>query len=161
MTEDLRIRLGGLLSLAAGLPLGWYFILRPLQQARAGAAEVTMHINAAFVLVPMLLIFGAAFVVGGENARYRDVTKPGGRGRLLLVGPITVRRPGIPLLTDTRSFPGRAWSRHLLPVVPGRITKSRLPYTRKGGSRTSTAEAVYLVTPGSSSNAARASTSAT
>ncbi|HYH78382.1 MAG TPA: hypothetical protein VEX86_01250 [Longimicrobium sp.] len=75
MTEDLRIRLGGLLCLALALPAGWYFIMRPVRLAQAGAPEITMHINAAYVLVPLMLVFGLAFVAGGENARYRDVTQ--------------------------------------------------------------------------------------
>jgi|GEM_PF-457565 len=75
MTQDLKIRLGGLLCLALGLPAGWFFILRPLQQARAGAPRVAMNLKAAFVLVPMLLVFGLAFAAGGEKARYRDVTQ--------------------------------------------------------------------------------------
>ncbi|HYW13016.1 MAG TPA: hypothetical protein VE871_13745 [Longimicrobium sp.] len=34
----------------------------PLQQARAGAAKISMHIKAAYVLVPLALVFGAAFL---------------------------------------------------------------------------------------------------
>ncbi len=75
MSDDLRIRLGGLLSIALGVGIGWFTLWMPLQQARAGAAEISMHIKAAYVLVPLALVFGAAFVVGGRRAQYRDVTQ--------------------------------------------------------------------------------------
>ena len=74
MTQDLKIRAGGLFSLVCAAAAGWLFMLRPLQQARAGAPELDTSIKGAFVLVPLLVVFGAAFLIGGENARYRDVS---------------------------------------------------------------------------------------
>ncbi len=74
MTEDLRIRMGGLLCLMGALPVGWFFIIRPLQQARAGLPEIELYGKGAFVLFPLMLLWGATFLVGGEKARYRDVT---------------------------------------------------------------------------------------
>lgn len=74
MSHDLRIRLGGLLSIAIGLGVAWFTLWMPLQQARAGAAEISMHLKAAYVLVPFALVFGLAFLVGGTRTRYRDVT---------------------------------------------------------------------------------------
>jgi hypothetical protein len=74
MSQDLKIRLGGLLSIAIGLGIAWFTLWMPLQQARAGAAEISMHIKAAYVLVPFALVFGTAFLAGGTRAQYRDVT---------------------------------------------------------------------------------------
>ena len=75
MGQDLRVRLGGLLCVALGTVAAWFFVMLPLQQARAGAPEIEMHLKGAFVLVPLMLVWGSAFLVGGENARYRDVTR--------------------------------------------------------------------------------------
>jgi len=74
MTQDLKIRMGGLASLAGAVAGGWFFLMRPLQQARAGAPEITMDIKGAYVLVPLLLVWGVAFLVGGQRTRYRDVS---------------------------------------------------------------------------------------
>jgi hypothetical protein len=74
MTEDLRIRMGGLLCLLGAMPATWFFILRPLQQARAGLAEIDFYGKGAFILVPFLVVWGATFLIGGEKARYRDVS---------------------------------------------------------------------------------------
>lgn len=74
MSHDLRIRLGGLLSIAIGAGVAWFTLWTPLQQARAGAPEISMHLKAAYVLVPLTLVFGLAFLVGGTRAQYRDVT---------------------------------------------------------------------------------------
>ena len=68
------MRMGGLLSLAAAVPAAWFFMLRPLQQARAGAPQLDMSIKGAFVLVPFLVVIGAAYLIGGENFKYRDTS---------------------------------------------------------------------------------------
>lgn len=114
MGQDLRVRLGGLVCLGLGAPAAWFFIMRPLGQARAGVPEVELHGKVAFVLVPLLLVFGLAFALGGERARYRDVTthppeagasrvgadgaQPGGGGRVLLVDERPAHRARLPLL---------------------------------------------------------------
>lgn len=72
--SDLKLRLGGLLSLAGGAALGWFLILRPLRQARAGAPAVSMEIKGAFVLVPLLLVVGAVYAIGGARVKYRDTS---------------------------------------------------------------------------------------
>jgi hypothetical protein len=74
LSYDLLVRLGALGSLAAGVGLGWFLIMRPLEQARAGAAQVSMSINGAFVLVPLLLVLGIVYLIGGEKVRYRDTS---------------------------------------------------------------------------------------
>ena len=94
MTEDLRIRIGGLLTLLAALPVGWFFIMRPLQQARAGVPEIDLHSNGAFILFPLLVIWGVLFLLAGEKARYRDVSvhppKPTALGWMMMVLSLVV-----------------------------------------------------------------------
>jgi hypothetical protein len=89
MTEDLRIRIGGLLSLAGATLAAWFFIIRPLQQAAAGVEQVKFHGKGAFVLIPLLVVWGAAFLIGGESARYRDTSvhppKPTALGWILML----------------------------------------------------------------------------
>jgi hypothetical protein len=72
LSYDLLVRLTALGSLVAGTALGWFLIWRPLEQARAGAPEISMSINGAFVLVPVLLVFGIVYLIGGERVKYRD-----------------------------------------------------------------------------------------
>jgi FtsH-binding integral membrane protein len=75
MSQDLKIRLGGVLSIVIAAVAGWWAILLPLQQARAGAAQVSMQLKAAYVLVPLALVFGVAFVALGSRMHYRDTTR--------------------------------------------------------------------------------------
>ena len=49
-------------------------MLRPLRQARAGVPRLDMSIKGAFVLVPFLVVIGAAYLIGGESFRYRDTS---------------------------------------------------------------------------------------
>ena len=70
--SDLQARLLGLASTVAGAALGWFLIWRPLEQARAGAPQVSMSIKGAFALVPMLLVGGLVYFIGGAKVRYRD-----------------------------------------------------------------------------------------
>jgi hypothetical protein len=72
LSYDLLVRLMALGSLAAGVGLGWFLILRPLEQARAGAPEVSTSIKGAFILVPFLLVLGVVYLIGGEAVKYRD-----------------------------------------------------------------------------------------
>jgi hypothetical protein len=74
LSYDLLVRLMALGSLVAGAGLGWFLIMRPLEQARAGAAQVSMSIKGAFILVPMLLVLGIVYLIGGENVKYRDTS---------------------------------------------------------------------------------------
>jgi hypothetical protein len=69
-----EIRMGGMASLAGAALAGWLFIARPLQQAASGAARISFQGKIAYVLVPALIVYGAAFLLGGENARYRDTS---------------------------------------------------------------------------------------
>lgn len=70
MGRDISVRLGGLLAIAAGGAVFWFFILLPLQQAQAGAAEIS-YSNKAFLLVPLCAVFGLAFLIFGSRFEYR------------------------------------------------------------------------------------------
>jgi hypothetical protein len=80
MTQDLKVRITGLGMLAGGLVLAWFFMLVPLQQARAGVPEVSLQLKAAFAAVPILVVLGIASLVGGEAFHEatgpRDPTRP-------------------------------------------------------------------------------------
>lgn len=72
--NDLKIRLMGVLLLAIGLVLGWHGVLRPIENAWAGVAEVSYQPN-VFLLVPASLIFGFGFALYGERLNYRNAEK--------------------------------------------------------------------------------------
>ena len=74
MSQDLKTRLGGVLVLSIGAVIGWFFILGPLHQAQAGAPTVRYSLK-AMVLVPACLVFGLAFLVGGDKLAYRDAER--------------------------------------------------------------------------------------
>ncbi len=74
MSQDLKARLGGLLVLAIGALIGWFFILGPLHEAQAGAATVRYSLK-AMVLVPACLVFGLAFLVRGNKLAYHDAQR--------------------------------------------------------------------------------------
>lgn len=75
MSQDLRLRLGGVLAIVLAAAAGWWAILLPLQRARAGAPQVSVQLKAAYVLVPFALVFGVAFLVLGSRMHYRDTTR--------------------------------------------------------------------------------------
>lgn len=72
--NDLKIRLIGVLLLTIGVVLGWHGVLRPLEKAWAGMAQVNYQPN-VFLLVPASLIFGLGFALYGEKLNYRDAER--------------------------------------------------------------------------------------
>lgn len=72
--SDVQARLLGLAGIVSGAALGWFLIWRPLEQARAGVPEISMSINGGFVLVPMLLVLGVIYSIGGARVKYRDTS---------------------------------------------------------------------------------------
>ena len=46
MGQDIKARLGGIVVLALGAGIFWFFILLPLQQAQAGAPDVSYSTKA-------------------------------------------------------------------------------------------------------------------
>ena len=71
MVQDLKLRLLGLVFIAVGVAVGWFFLWLPLQEAQSGAPEVSYQLK-AFILVPLCIIFGVGFVVAGERLQYRN-----------------------------------------------------------------------------------------
>jgi hypothetical protein len=74
MSGDLKYRLSGLLSLALAAGVLWYFILVPLEQARAQMPHVNYSIK-AFVLIGFAAVFGVFFMLFGGSVPYRNVEK--------------------------------------------------------------------------------------
>jgi hypothetical protein len=74
MGANILHRLGGLFCLAIAAAAGWFFIWLPLEQARAGAAEVEYSIK-AFVFVPFAAVFGLFFLLFGDSVPYRNAAR--------------------------------------------------------------------------------------
>ncbi|USQ96243.1 hypothetical protein [Caulobacter sp. RL271] len=74
MTMTFLYRLGGLACLAIGVFMGWIAILKPLQAAQSHAPVVDYDVK-AFAFVPMMLVFGLFFLIGGDRWPYRDVER--------------------------------------------------------------------------------------
>lgn len=74
MGYDIKLRLAGVVALALGAALAWFFVLGPLRDAQAGAPEIS-YSTKAFILVPFCAVFGLAFLLFGERFSYRDVQK--------------------------------------------------------------------------------------
>jgi hypothetical protein len=72
MGKDLQYRLGGVLAIAAAAGFGWFFIMKPLEAAHAHAALVKYDVR-SFIFVPMALVFGIFFIIGGARWPYRNV----------------------------------------------------------------------------------------
>ncbi|WP_200896899.1 hypothetical protein [Devosia soli] len=70
MGRGLLLRLGGLLAIAVGLGALYFFLWLPLQEAQAGAAQVSYQLR-VFALVPLCLVFGLIFLLFGERFEYR------------------------------------------------------------------------------------------
>ena len=74
MSDDLKIRLTGAFLAGAGTAMGWWLILGPYRQALAGAPEVEVHFK-AFFIVPIMLIFGLAFLGFGARLPLRGADR--------------------------------------------------------------------------------------
>jgi hypothetical protein len=72
--QDLKIRAGGLLLVILGGMVAWFFLLGPLREAQAGVPEIRYQLK-GFLLVPLCVVFGAAFLLGGSGLNYRDVER--------------------------------------------------------------------------------------
>jgi lysylphosphatidylglycerol synthetase-like protein (DUF2156 family) len=72
--HDFRTRAGGLLLIVLGAIVAWFFLLGPLREAHAGVPEVRYQLK-AFLLVPLCVVFGIAFLLGGSGLNYRDVER--------------------------------------------------------------------------------------
>jgi len=74
VNDDLKHRLGGILSIVGGFAVGWWGIWLPYQAVLARAAEVEYH-TSVFVLAPSMIVFGIFFVIFGARVPYRNVTE--------------------------------------------------------------------------------------
>jgi hypothetical protein len=68
---EIKARAGGLLLIALGCAIAWFFLLQPLEEAQAGVPEVSYQLK-AFLAVPACLVFGLGFLVAGAKLNYRD-----------------------------------------------------------------------------------------
>src|SRR4051812_34011932 len=82
-------RLFGLLLLAAGIGLSWFFGLYPLQQAEAGAARISYDVK-IFVAGPMMLAAGLLLLFGGARVGRAFAGPPRTRAQHLFVWPTFV-----------------------------------------------------------------------
>jgi hypothetical protein len=85
--SGLRVRMIGLLLIAAGVAAAWLFGLRPLQQAQAGADHVEIA-QKVFLFAPMAVIFGLAFLIGGGPAGDLMMGPPRTKQQHLAVWPL-------------------------------------------------------------------------
>lgn len=72
--SSLKTRAGGFLLLLVGAATAWFFLLRPLQEAQAGVAQIHYQLK-AFVIVPACIVFGLGFLLAGNGLQYRDVER--------------------------------------------------------------------------------------
>ena len=83
MSAAVRARLLGVAMIAAGLALAWFFGLRPLQQAAAGASEVSYDTK-LFVAAPLAIVGGLFLLVGGAPVGAACSGPPRGRDHLIV-----------------------------------------------------------------------------
>ena len=74
MTDDLKLRLGGVVCLLVAAAVAWWGVWLPLEEARAGAAEVRWPLRVV-VLVPLAAVFGLFFLIAGARYPYRDAAR--------------------------------------------------------------------------------------
>jgi hypothetical protein len=72
LIADIKTRVGGLVLIAIGCAVGWFFLIQPLHEAQAGVAEVRYQLK-TFLVVPACVVFGLAFVAMGARLNYRNV----------------------------------------------------------------------------------------
>lgn len=82
-----KARLLGLGVLAAGLGMSWFFGLRPLQEAWAGAPRISYDLK-IFVAGPMAIAFGLVLLGGGGAVLDAFIGPPRTRRQHLIVWPV-------------------------------------------------------------------------
>lgn len=83
MSTALKSRLLGLAMIAAGAALAWFFGIRPLHAAAAGAKEVSYDIK-LFVAAPLAIVAGLFLLVGGAPVGEAFSGPPRGRDHLVV-----------------------------------------------------------------------------
>lgn len=89
MAADLRWRLIGLMLVGGGAALAWFFGFRPLQDARAGAAEVSYSVK-LFVAAPLAIVLGVALLLGGARLGALVGGPPRTRAQHLATWPLVI-----------------------------------------------------------------------
>lgn len=85
--SDAKARLLGLMMIAAGVAAGWFFGWRPLEEARAGAAHVSVS-SKIFIFAPMAVAFGLVLLLGGAAVAGAVTTPPRTKRQHLIVWPV-------------------------------------------------------------------------
>ena len=82
----LRARLLGAGMLALGLGVAWFFGLRPLQAAWAGAQQIEYDMK-LFVASPLAIVGGLVLLIGGKPVGEAFAGPPVGRRQHMIVWP--------------------------------------------------------------------------
>ena len=72
MSQDIKLRITGLVFIGLGAVLAWFFVLGPLRDAQAGAPQISYYTK-AFILAAFSAVFGLAFLLFGDKISYRNV----------------------------------------------------------------------------------------
>lgn len=89
MSTGLKSRLLGVVLIAMGAGLAWFFGLRPLQEAAAGAKEVSYSLK-LFVAAPLAIVAGLFLLVGGAPVGEAFSGPPRTKRDHLIVWPMFV-----------------------------------------------------------------------
>ena len=87
MNANVKWRLIGLAFLAGGVATAWFFGLRPLQMAEAGAREVSFQPK-LFVAAPLAIVLGLFLIGGGAAVGELVAGPPRTRRQHILVWPM-------------------------------------------------------------------------
>ncbi len=85
--SEFRARLLGVMLVAGGIALGWFFGIRPLQEAQTGAPAVTYWIK-TFIAAPMAVVCGLFLLIGGSRVAHVVMQPPRTRQQHLIVWPM-------------------------------------------------------------------------
>ena len=86
---DVKARLIGLAVAAAGVTLAWFFGFKPLEEARAGAQEVSYSVK-MFLVAPMAIVFGLFLAIGGTRVADVVMQPPRTARQHMIVWPLFV-----------------------------------------------------------------------
>jgi hypothetical protein len=89
MSSGVKARLVGVALIAIGVAAAWFFGLRPLQEAAAGAKEVSYQMK-LFVAAPLAIVAGLFLLAGGAPVGEAFSGPPVGRRQHLIVWPMFV-----------------------------------------------------------------------
>lgn len=89
MSANLKWRLIGIFFFGLGLGFAWFFGLRPLAAARAGAEQVSYSVK-LFVAAPLMIVLGLFLVVGGAAVGELVGGPPRTRRQHLIVWPMVI-----------------------------------------------------------------------